>query len=129
MAWTDPTLTNVKIKKLHIDEIISRLNTERSERGYSTVSISITSESTKIMNTHITSIRSWIDETPATTGCSTYYGTVYSARYGSVDSSYNFSRYSHNNRVDNYNGTYYSGLKAPCFVQLRRAIWRGLIRL
>ncbi len=129
MAWeNDPLTTTTKIRKMHIDEIISRLNTERTERGYNTVSISITPDQTKIMNTHITNIRSWIDGTPLTVGCSTHYITVYSAKYGSVDSSHNSSRKAHNSRVCSHNNTVYN-TKAPCFIILRRVTWRGLMLL
>jgi len=95
MAWTDPVLeTTIKIRKVHLDEIISRLNTERTERGFSTVSISITANTTKISTTHITNLRSWINETTPTVGCSVYYGTVYSTNNSTVQNTKYSIKYS-----------------------------------
>lgn len=100
MAWTDPTLDlTIKCRKIHIDVIISRLNTERSKRGYSTVSLSLTANQTKIVATHISDLRAWIDETPLTIGCSSYNSTVYSTNYSS-EKNYNGSVYS----TMNYSG-------------------------
>ena len=85
MAWTDSTIgTTIKERKVHIDEIISRLNTERIERGFNTVSISITANTTKISYTHINDLRSWITATPPTVGCSSNYGTVNSTNNSTV---------------------------------------------
>lgn len=91
-AWADSTLsTSIKIRKIHIDEIVSRLNTERTERGYGTISLSITSARTPIQYAHIMTIRTACDTTPLTVGCSSYNSTVYSSKYlsyGSSNSSY-----------------------------------------
>lgn len=93
MAWTDPNLGNtIKIRKIHLDEIISRLNTERTERGYSTVSLALIGNQTKINAVHITELRTWIDTTPSTIGCSSYNSTVYSTNK-SAEKNYNGSVY------------------------------------
>jgi hypothetical protein len=90
MAWTDTNLTNIKIRKIHIDEIVSRLNTERSERGYSQLSINITAEQSKILASHINDLRSAVDGTPLTVGCGTHHTTVrsYNSSYDGYCSNY-----------------------------------------
>ena len=114
MAWTDVDLTNIKTRKIHIDEIVSQLNYERSRRGYGSITIAITALQTKILVDHVTAIRNAIDALPLSSGCSSYYSTVYSSNNAaiyssnksSVDSSYRSSVKSSNYR---YKSSYYGG--------------------
>lgn len=95
MAWTNADLTNIKIRKVHIDEIVSQLNYERSRRGYGSITVAITALQTKILVDHVTAIRNAVDALPLSSGCSSYYSTVYSSNnaavYSSKDSSYDSS--------------------------------------
>jgi len=68
-TWTDTITANqTQIRGVHIRELVSNLNTERTRRGLSTVSLTIIDLQTKIAATHITSLRSWIDSTPLCSG-------------------------------------------------------------
>jgi hypothetical protein len=60
-AYTDPTLdSSVTVKKVHIDEPLTRLNTARSNLGFSTISLTggaITAQVTPIRASDITDLR------------------------------------------------------------------------
>jgi hypothetical protein len=101
-SWTDPNLTNAKIRAIHINEAGTYLNTERTRRGMSTISLNVSAEQTRVLTTHLNTIRSTIDSTPLTIGCSANYG--YCSYNSGVDSS-NRAYYT------NYNGTVYSSQK------------------
>lgn len=114
MAWSDVDLTNIKIRKVHIDEIVSQLNYERSRRGYGSITVAITALQTKILVDHATAIRNAIDALPLSSGCSSYYSTVYSSNnatvYSSKDSSYDSSyRSSVKSSNYGYKSSYYGG--------------------
>lgn len=134
MAWTDPTLDEtIKIRKSHIDEIVTRLNTERTERSLGTISISITANQSLIVFSHIMTIRTACDTTPLTIGCSTdnttYNATVNSTVYGSQNSSYDIG--ANGSVCSGYfssvnNGYQYvcTGYKGACFIG-RNLQWLG----
>jgi len=109
VAWSDVDLTNIKVRKVHIDEIVSKLNQERMRRGYGSITVAITASQTKILVNHITAIRNAIDALPLSSGCSSYYSAVYSSNnatvYSSKDSSY---RTSYKSGVDSSNYSYKS---------------------
>lgn len=138
MSWLNVNNTT-KISKQHLDEIVSRLNEQRSLRSYSTISLPITANITKILHSHIMSIRSTIDSTPSTVGCSTHNGLVYSAQNsnyrtsnnGVVKSSVNLSVYS--TTWQSRNSSYYTvcshntvvkqnhyQYKATCFIFMEK---------
>jgi len=104
VAWTDVDLTNIKIRKVHIDEIVSQLNYERSRRGYGSITVAITALQTKILVNHITAIRNAIDALPLSSGCSSYYSAVYSSNNATVNSS------KYTSVESSRNSTYYSTL-------------------
>lgn len=132
MSWLTVNSTT-KISKTHLDEIISRLNTQRSQRGYSTISIPITTNTTRILGSHIMNIRSTIDRTPLTVGCSAHNRLVYSAQNGtyrssndsavlssrnsSANSGQNSSRNATNQTVCSHNTVVH---KAPCFIFMEK---------
>ncbi|OGM94178.1 hypothetical protein A2524_00680 [Candidatus Wolfebacteria bacterium RIFOXYD12_FULL_48_21] len=72
-SWTDSTITanSTKIRKVHIDELRSAINTRRIDAGltnYSWTDPTITANSTKIRKVHIDDLRTAISQVYTTCG-------------------------------------------------------------
>jgi hypothetical protein len=98
-SWTDPNLTTAtNIRAIHINEAVTYLNNERTRRGLSTISLNVSAAQTKVLTTHLNTIRSTIDNTPLTVGCSA-----------------NHSHRSYNSGVDSSNRSYYTNYNSTVY--------------
>jgi len=108
MPWTDTITSTTKIRGIHIRELLDQLNVERTKRNLSTFSLNVQDGVTKIMASHITSLRSWIDATPLTVGCSSYCSSVNGSRYSSRNVGNQSVSNSYHTVYSNYRPTSYS---------------------
>lgn len=113
--WTDADLTNVAVRKIHIDELVTNLNTERTRRNLSTITITTVALQTRILTTHITTLRDTIAATPLSVGCTARHATVYSARNTTYDS-YDSYASTRNSPIHSYDSWYFGGHNGTAYV-------------